>query len=101
MENVRIKKPKVYFSKEISAEKLVEVYNAMGRDLGGKVAVKISTGEPGGHHYLKPELIKDLVQKLEGTIVECNTAYKGKRFDTESHKRQLLTMGILKLRLLI
>lgn len=79
--------PKVYLFKEISAENLVKIYEALGREATGKVAVKLSTGEPGGHNYLQPALIKDLVQRVNGTIVECNTAYKGKRADTESHRK--------------
>lgn len=60
---------------DISADGLVKVYEALGVKLEGKVAVKISTGEPGGHNFLQPALIKNLVQKVNGTIVECNTAY--------------------------
>ena len=77
--------PKVYFYKEISPENLVKIYEALGRNAEGKVAVKLSTGEPGGHNFLQPALIKDLVQKVNGTIVECNTAYGGGRADTEKH----------------
>ena len=76
---------KVYMTTDISAEGLVCVYEALGVEATGKVAVKISTGEPGGKNYLKPELIKDLVQKVGGTIVECNTAYAGRRNTTEAH----------------
>ena len=76
---------KVYMFKEISPENLVKVYEALGREATGKVAVKLSTGEPGGHNFLQPALIKDLVQKVKGTIVECNTAYGGGRADTENH----------------
>lgn len=76
---------KVYFMKEINSENLVKIYEALGRTAKGKVAVKLSTGEPGGHNFLQPSLIKDLVQKVNGTIVECNTAYGGGRSDTESH----------------
>ena len=86
-------KSKVYFTKDISSEGLVKIYEALGRELKGKVAVKISTGEPGGHNYLKPELIKDLVAKLNGTIVECNTAYRGKRFSTEDHLKAIEDHG--------
>lgn len=75
----------VYMTKEISPEALVKIYKALGRDVSGKVAIKISTGEPGGHNYLQPTLIKDLVELTNGTIVECNTAYTGKRFSTEDH----------------
>ena len=70
---------KVYFTKEISSESLIKIYEKLGCKLEGKVAVKISTGEAGNNHYLKPSLINDLVKKLNGTIVECNTAYEGKR----------------------
>ncbi len=63
----------------------MKIYEALGREATGKVAVKLSTGEPGGHNFLQPALIKDLVQKVKGTIVECNTAYGGGRADTENH----------------
>lgn len=86
-------KAKVYFTKDISSTGLVKIYEALGINLPGKVAVKISTGEPGGHNYLKPELIKDLVTKLKGTIVECNTAYRGKRFNTEDHMQAVKDHG--------
>lgn len=75
----------VYMTKEITPEALVRIYEALGRTATGRVAVKISTGEPGGHNFLQPSLIKDLVQKVNGTIVECNTAYNGKRSSTEDH----------------
>lgn len=77
--------PKVYMYKEITAENLVNIYKALGREAKGKVAVKLSTGEPGGHNFLQPALIKDLVQSIKGTIVECNTAYGEGRADTENH----------------
>lgn len=79
--------PKVYMFKEITSQNLVKIYEALGREATGKVAVKLSTGEPGGHNFLQPALIKDLVQKVEGTIVECNTAYGGGRANTESHRK--------------
>ena len=79
--------PKVYMFKEISSDNLVKIYHALGRPAEGKVAVKLSTGEPGGHNFLQPELIKELVQTVQGTIVECNTAYGGGRADTESHRK--------------
>lgn len=77
--------PSVYLVSEISSDNLVKIYDALGRKAEGKVAVKVSTGEPGGHNFLDPQLIKALVQKVDGTIVECNTAYEGKRFSTEDH----------------
>lgn len=80
-------KSKVYFSREISPAALVRVYENLGVVLPGKVAIKISTGEAGNTNYLKPELIKELVQRLNGTIVECNTAYAGARNDTATHLR--------------
>lgn len=75
----------VYFTKEINKDSLVKIYEKLGVELKGRVAVKLSSGEPGGHNFLSPSLIKDLVQKLDGTIVECCTAYKGKRYDADSH----------------
>ena len=69
----------VYFSKNIDRENLIKIYEALGRQLQSKVAVKISSGEMGGHHYLDPNLIAPLVTQLKGTLVECNTAYPGKR----------------------
>ena len=77
--------PKVYMFTKISAENLVKIYEALGREATGKVAVKLSTKKPGGHNFLQPALIKDLVKKVNGTIVECNTAYGGGRADTENH----------------
>lgn len=76
---------KVLMISDISPKSLVKIYDALGRKATGKVAVKISTGEPGGHNFLQPALIKDLVKKVNGTIVECNTAYMGKRSKTEDH----------------
>lgn len=66
-------KSKVYFTKEITPESLIRIYDALGTELKGKVAVKISTGEPGGHSFLDPNLIKNLVNKLNGTIVETSS----------------------------
>lgn len=77
--------PEVYMTREISAGALVAAYKSLRRPAHGRVAVKISTGEPGGRHFLQPALIKDLVRLVEGTIVECNTAYNGKRSRTEAH----------------
>lgn len=75
----------VYMTREISPEAIVKLYKALGREAKGKVAIKISTGEPGGHNFLQPSLIEDFVKLTDGTIVECNTAYAGKRFSTEDH----------------
>ena len=78
-------KSKVFFTKEITPEKLIEIYEKLGVDLPGKVGVKVSTGEDGAKGYLKADLIAPLVKKLNGTIIECNTAYPGERTTTEEH----------------
>ena len=84
----------VYMTREISPEALVRIYEALGRPADGhRVAVKISTGEGGNNHYLKPELIKDLVYKVNGTIVECNTAYPGSRNTSEAHWQTIRDHG--------
>lgn len=88
-----MEKAKVYFTKEISSSSLIKIYEALNRPLVGRVAVKISSGEPGGHNFLNPNLIKDLVTKLNGTIVECNTAYEGKRNNFKDHWQALEDHG--------
>lgn len=75
----------VYFTREISPEALQRVFDELGITLKNRMAVKLSTGEPGGHNFLSPNLIRDFVQGLDATIVECNTAYGGARSSTESH----------------
>ena len=76
---------KVYFTKEITPEKLIELYEKLGVELTGNVGVKVSTGEAGSKGYLKADLIAPLVKKLKGTIIECNTAYPGARNTAEDH----------------
>lgn len=88
-------KSKVYFTKNISSDSLVKIYEALNVSLKEKVAVKISTGEPGGHNFLNPNLIKPLISKLNGTIVECNTAYKGKRYESKDHWQAIKQHGFL------
>ena len=88
---------KVYMTKNIDAEALVKIYKALGRPATGNVAIKISTGEAGNTHYLKPELIKDLVDETKGTIVECNTAYGGARSTTEQHLKVIADHGFDKI----
>lgn len=83
----------VYFTKEITAASLQKIYHALNRPLHGKVAVKISTGEPGGHNFLQPKLIAPLVNELGGTIVECNTAYEGRRNTSEEHWKAIAEHG--------
>lgn len=77
----------VYMTTEITPDALVKIYQALGREAKGKVAVKISTGEPGGHNFLNPQLIEPLVKLVNGTIVECNTAYQGKRYSADDHRK--------------
>lgn len=88
-------KPEVLFTEDLSAAGLVNIYQTLmqGRSLGGKVAVKLHSGEPGGRYYPSPTIVKDLVQALNGTIVECNTAYPGLRFDTANHKKAMEDHG--------
>ena len=86
---------KVYFTTEVSSEALLRIYRALGHPLRGKVAVKISTGEPGGHNFLQPALIRGLVETLQGTIVECNTAYEGRRNTTQEHWKAIAEHGFL------
>ena len=86
--------PVVYMTTEITPEALVEIYDKLGFEPTGNVAVKMSTGEPPSSNYLRPELIKDLVQKVNGTIVECNTAYGGSRSETEMHKQVIEDHGL-------
>lgn len=88
---------KVYFTKEITPEALVRIYKALGKEAKGRVAVKISTGEAGGHNYLKPELIRNLVDEVGGTIVECNTAYAGSRNTSAAHWKTIRQHGFDKI----
>ncbi len=88
-----MEKAKVYFTKKIDSASLIDIYRALGRELTGKVAVKISTGEPGGHHFLQPSLIAGLTNWLKGTIVECCTAYAGKRMNPADHWQTIKDHG--------
>lgn len=78
-------KPKVYFTSHLSAQSLVQIYQALNPNLKGKTAVKVHSGEAGNQNYLKPEFLKDLIELVDGTVVECNTAYDGMRNETEKH----------------
>ena len=88
---------KVYYVKEITPENLIKIYDALGVELQGNVGVKVSTGEAGSRGYLKPELIGPLVQKLNGTIIECNTAYAGQRNTAADHLRVAAEHGFTKI----
>ena len=88
-----MEKAKVYFCKEITPENVVKLYNKLGIDLPGKVAVKVHSGEDGNQNYLKPEFMKPMVEYVNGTIVECNTAYRGKRNTTKKHLKTIEKHG--------
>ena len=79
----------VFFSKNISSEEIVKMYEALGFEFSGNVAVKVHSGEKGNQNYLKAEMFKDIINHVNGTIVECNTAYKGRRYETDDHKTLL------------
>ena len=82
-----MEKAKVYFMKDITPENIIKAYEALGKELPGKVAVKMHSGEQGNQNYLRPEFVKDMVDYVKGTVVECNTAYEGARNSTEKHKQ--------------
>ena len=82
-----MEKAKVYFTKDICAEGLKKIYEAIGVKLTGNIGIKVSTGERGAKGYLKAEIIKPLVDELNGTIIECNTAYPGARNDAKEHMK--------------
>ena len=88
-----MEKSKVYFCKEITPENVVEIYKALGKELPGKVAVKVHSGEEGNQNYLRPEFMKPMVEYVNGTIVECNTAYSGERNTTEKHLKTIKRHG--------
>ena len=88
-----MEKAKVYFTRDISEEALVKIYEKLGIELKGKVAVKLHSGEEGNQNYLRPEFVRDIIKKVDGTVVECNTAYNGERNTTEKHKRLMDNHG--------
>ena len=84
-----MEKSKVYFTKEITPESVIKMYEILGVKLPGKVAVKLHSGEQGNQNYLRPEFVKKIVEHVNGTVVECNTAYAGERNSTEKHRKLL------------
>ena len=78
-------KAKVYFTKEITPQAVLRLYDALGVNLPGKVAVKVHSGEVGNQNFLRPDFMRPMVERVQGTIVECNTAYEGKRNTTKEH----------------
>lgn len=86
-------KSKVYFTKNLTKESLVEIYKTLGIELKGNVAVKVHSGEKGNQNFLHPEYFKDLIDYVNGTVVECNTAYDGERNNTQKHQKLLEEHG--------
>lgn len=86
-------KAKVYFIRDITPENIIRIYEALGREAHGKVGIKLSMGEPGGHNYLKPELIGDFVRHVDGTFIDANTAYGGNRATSELHRKAAVDHG--------
>ena len=80
-----MEKAKVYFTRELTPESVVKMYEVLNHELPGKVAVKVHSGERGNQNYLRPEFLKPMVEHVNGTVVECNTAYDGARDTTEKH----------------
>lgn len=88
-----MEKAKVYFTKEITPESVVKMYQVLGVTLPGKVAVKLHSGEDGNQNYVKPEFVKPIIDYVNGTVVECNTAYDGARNSTEKHQKLMEKHG--------
>lgn len=88
-----MEKAKVYFTKEITPESVVKMYEVLGIKLPGKVAVKLHSGEQGNQNYLRPEFVQEIVKHVNGTVVECNAAYEGARNSTEKHKKLIEEHG--------
>jgi uncharacterized Fe-S center protein len=84
---------KVYFSKTITPEKVLELYRALGKELNGNVAVKVHSGEKGNQNFLRPDFWKPMIDHVNGTVTECNTAYKGERNTTEKHMKLISYHG--------
>ena len=88
-----MEKAKVFFTKEISEEKVVDMFKVLNKSLTGRVAVKVHSGEKGNQNYLRPEFLKQIIDYVGGTVVECNTAYEGQRNTTEKHKKLIEEHG--------
>ena len=84
-----MEKAKVYFTKTITPEAVITMYRALEKELPGKVAVKVHSGEQGNQNYLRPEFLRPMIEAVQGTVVECNTAYEGERNSTEKHRKLL------------
>ena len=82
-----MEKAKVYFTRNITPENVVRMFGLLGKELPGKVAVKVHSGEKGNQNFLRPEFMKPMIDAVKGTVVECNTAYDGARNTTEKHHK--------------
>lgn len=88
-----MEKSKVFFTSEITPENMIKMYNALGVKSEGNVAVKVHSGEVGNQNFIRPEFMKPIIDYVNGTVVECNTAYEGKRNTTEKHKETMELHG--------
>ncbi len=88
-----MEKSKVYFINEVTTANLLKIYDALNINLKGNVAVKLHSGEDGNQNYLKPEFVRPLIEKVKGTVTECNTAYNGARNSTDKHKKLIEKHG--------
>lgn len=88
-----MEKAKVYFTKDITPDSLVSLFDKLGVNLEGNVAVKLHSGEDGNQNYVKPEFVRKIIDYVNGTVVECNTAYEGKRNTTDKHKKLMEDHG--------
>jgi len=88
-----VEKAPVYFIREITPENIVKIYDVLGKNLEGNVAVKLHSGEKGNQNYIRPEMVKNIVEHVNGTVVECNTAYEGARDTTEKHQALMKEHG--------
>ena len=86
-------KSKVYFTKNITSENLLKLYETLNFELKGNVAIKVHSGEPGNQNFIRPDFWLPLINKVNGTIVECNTAYKGKRYESKDHEETFKLHG--------
>lgn len=92
-----MEKAKVYFTKEITPETIIKMYKVLGKELPGRVAVKVHSGEAGNKNFLRPAFMQPMVEAVNGTVVECNTAYEGQRNATEKHVKLIEAHGWTKL----
>lgn len=88
-----MEKAKIYFTREITPESVVKMFDRVGVELGGRVAVKLHSGEKGNQNYLRPEFVRAIIDRVKGTVVECNTAYEGARNTTAKHRKLMEEHG--------